>query len=292
MSKRFATVSPLPSQLQVEIVDVTPELAARWLDRNTRNRPLNKRIVNKYAEDMRAKNWVVTHQGLAFYASGEVADGQHRLQAVVQSGETVRFFVTHGLADRDAVGIDQNATRAMQHVMQFMGEGRWADQSIIAVMRVYASMVGEGSCNTEKNLSVSQALEALEIYGASVMFGAKVFPGKRKYLTTALLRAAIGAASCYENWCRLKCFADVLYSGLANGPEDSAAIRLREFLLSGKYQNGHTERMHLLRRAQRAIMAFCKGEQLTLLRAPDRLLYVPKPDQYLDLVRVQEFFEG
>lgn len=78
------------------IVYVTPEIAARWLDKNTRNRKAAAAVVRKYAEDMRAGRWVLTGAPIQF--SGDLLlDGQHRLMAVVQSGATIPFFVVRNL---------------------------------------------------------------------------------------------------------------------------------------------------------------------------------------------------
>jgi hypothetical protein len=61
------------------ILNVTPAMAQQWLKHNDFNRPLNQRLVEKYAGQMRAGNWQRTHQGIAFDSRGIILDGQHRL---------------------------------------------------------------------------------------------------------------------------------------------------------------------------------------------------------------------
>jgi len=86
---------PSPSNpLAIEVVDVTPELAGKWLERNHEgNRPINWRNVEAFANDMRSGAWRLTHQGICFDAHDRLIDGQHRLHAVVQSGATVKMLV-------------------------------------------------------------------------------------------------------------------------------------------------------------------------------------------------------
>ena len=87
-------------------MDVTAEMAARWLRVNFRNRPVSDDIVKAYARDMAAGVWHPTHQGIAFNDRDELIDGQHRLLAIVlaKGGKTgsVRMMVTFGLKSQIA----------------------------------------------------------------------------------------------------------------------------------------------------------------------------------------------
>lgn len=55
-------------------------MSEQWLKSNTKNRKAAQPTINAYAEDMAAGRWELTNQGIAFYESGELADGQHALQ--------------------------------------------------------------------------------------------------------------------------------------------------------------------------------------------------------------------
>lgn len=75
------------------IVDVTPELATSWLDGTEANRPVQERLVEKFAAEMTADRWQLTHQGIAFDVDKKLIDGRHRLLAVIRSGKTVPMLV-------------------------------------------------------------------------------------------------------------------------------------------------------------------------------------------------------
>lgn len=78
-------------------IEVTPDMARRWLLVNFRNRPMSEDVVRAYARDMASGRWQPTHQGIAFNDRDQLIDGQHRLAAVKQFGRPVRMMVTFGL---------------------------------------------------------------------------------------------------------------------------------------------------------------------------------------------------
>lgn len=83
-------------------LEVTPDMAARWLKTNFRNRAVSADTVAAYARDMAAGRWQPTHQGLAFNDHDQLIDGQHRLKAVLRFGRPVRMMVTFGLPSKIA----------------------------------------------------------------------------------------------------------------------------------------------------------------------------------------------
>lgn len=99
-----------------EIILVTPEIAAHWLAANTYNRPLRKSLVIDYARQMKAGEWLVTHQQIAFTGNltspGRLIDGQHRLSAVIQSGASVRMSVAFGVEEKTFAVTDRGASRS------------------------------------------------------------------------------------------------------------------------------------------------------------------------------------
>jgi len=74
-------------------MEVTPSMAARWLEGNTHNRPVNNGHVERLASEMKAGRWRLTHQGVAFSPGGRLLDGQHRLWAIVMADVPVKTRV-------------------------------------------------------------------------------------------------------------------------------------------------------------------------------------------------------
>ena len=84
--------------------EISPDVAKQYIRTNNQNRPLRKRRVDYYAKLMERGKWKLTHQGIAFDKNGVMIDGNHRMHAVVQSGLTMPFMVTHGI-DHDTFDV-------------------------------------------------------------------------------------------------------------------------------------------------------------------------------------------
>lgn len=97
---------------------ISPELAAKYLERNQNNRPLRARTVTRYASMMSKGQWMLTHEAIAFNTNGELTDGQHRLAAVTESGASVQFSVTRGVEPVSFEVIDSGVRRSLGDRLQ------------------------------------------------------------------------------------------------------------------------------------------------------------------------------
>ena len=115
-----ATLALKDGVLRWEVVNITAEIAKRWLEKNTNNRNVSDARVQTYAADMAAGKWLFHHQGIAFDESGALADGQHRLLAVVRAQEIVKahvvsvpMLVTYGIHHDACATIDGQRVRTI-----------------------------------------------------------------------------------------------------------------------------------------------------------------------------------
>lgn len=95
----------------IEIVEVTPSLAAEWLERDVINRPISQVAVHTYAGDMRDLRWDWNGNTIVLGRNGEVLDGQHRLWAVIETGLAVPFIVVKNVSDAAKLSIDSGRVR-------------------------------------------------------------------------------------------------------------------------------------------------------------------------------------
>lgn len=107
---------------------VTPEMAHAWLAGQANNRKPSDRTIAKYALAMKQNTWMADpRMPLSFDEDGRLADGQHRLFAVIEHGEPVDFYIAtvskdvldlmheckpRNLADRLMMGSGFDATDA------------------------------------------------------------------------------------------------------------------------------------------------------------------------------------
>lgn len=109
-------------QEDIRFCDVSPVIAAALLERNTQNRPKRGKDVEDWADQMSEGRWLIVHQGIALARNGVVVDGQHRLEAVVDSGVTVRMPVCVGLDPKVFEVIDAGRKRSTSDTLALVGE--------------------------------------------------------------------------------------------------------------------------------------------------------------------------
>jgi len=121
-----------PSAPSVEIIDVTPAIAESWLARNPTNRNLRKAVVDAYARDMAAGRWHLNGETIKISAAGQLFDGQHRLNAVVQASITVPMVVVRGL-DADVMPtVDAGIKRSFSDALKLSGEDNASTLAAVA----------------------------------------------------------------------------------------------------------------------------------------------------------------
>ena len=258
--------------MKTETMVITPEMAVRWLTgNNPLNRNLRKPVVEKYASDMRNGLWRKTHQGIAFYEDGTVADGQHRLNAIVSAGIPVEMLVTTGMAKDVGEGIDQHSVRAIHDAMKFGNSAKWMhSKDTVALIRFMMDGMGVGKVQASPGIVAEYAMR----HEPAIKFAASLVTTKRANLTTA------GVLACYacaflagEPTEKLARFAHIMISGEISGPTENAAIRLREHLLSSNNPWTGPTRAANAKKTQRAIKAFCDGQPLAKLMQPEGFTY-------------------
>lgn len=105
---------------------ITPEMAAKYLEKNTRNyRNSKPSRVLEFVRLIKSGKFVETHQGIAFDEDGVLGDGQHRLQAIVSAGVSVKAQVTRGMSRDAFLYVDRPLLRNLAD--QFLHDGVFAD---------------------------------------------------------------------------------------------------------------------------------------------------------------------
>jgi len=261
--------------IRTDLVHITPATAKRWLETsNNCNRSLRPAVVEKYAEDMRRGLWRITHQGIAFYADGEVADGQHRLAAIAKSNMTIKMFVTKNMPKETAAVIDQNTPRTAHDAVRLSGGPEYIDKDMIAVVRYVLSGMG-----VDPNPhSISTITSYAEKHKDLLQLARSFIHQKKRNVTGAMITASYFCAlNAGEPADKIKRFAEIMFYGEIDGPYENPAIKMREFLITNGAGcwRGWT-RVETGYRLQRAIQLFCEGKAVSKLVTVDHYIY-PTP---------------
>jgi len=99
-----------------ETFTVTPELAEFLLEMNWEgNRSVTQNTVDRYANEMRHGNWMMTGEPIIISKEGKVIDGQHRLWAVIESSCPIEIAITFGIEPNAYRNINCGRTRTLAY---------------------------------------------------------------------------------------------------------------------------------------------------------------------------------
>jgi hypothetical protein len=244
---------------------VTPEMALEWLALNETNRSLIRADVEYLRDCILSGQWKVTHQGIAFWEDGDLADGQHRLNAIMEAGVGVWINVTRGMSRENAEAIDRGRVRSNKDHLHFSGVKSDTRRvaACVCLTNQYRVERSENAARwSKRRLRPDEFRKFYDAFSPAIEFA---------YESNTQLHACVGAAIA-SAWFtadreRLAQFRSLLASGAATDAGDLAAIKLRDFLLKKQYGQGESARNDLFLKACSALRAFLEGRPLSKLYA-------------------------
>lgn len=275
MSKRSDSIGITDGKAEINMhtkqMTVTPELAKQFLTQNTNNRSVRRSSVLRMIADMKAGKFILMPHGIVFLEDGTLADGQHRLLAIVECGIPQEMMVTFGAPKDCRLNIDRGVNRTDYDNLNMSGNS-WAGLTSVAILKM---IVDTGSRRT---LTVGQLAE---IANKDVVFAIEKsissISQNKRFLSGAPIRAAVALAVlnmpniCFD---RLSHFGDVLATGFGNGDEDSAAILLRNAAMNARgFTKDLASREECLRLAQVCLHAFLNKKPLRRTPKHDDLIW-------------------
>jgi hypothetical protein len=108
--------------LQVDLIQITPEIAEKWIGQNTHNRRSRDRKITQYAEDMQAGRWNINGETIIFANTGRLLDGQNRLLAIIEGNTPMVSLVVRGVADATQETMDTGAARTLADTLRLRRE--------------------------------------------------------------------------------------------------------------------------------------------------------------------------
>lgn len=93
-------------------VMVDPDLAREWLRRNKLNRRMRHSVTLFYADQIAHDQWRQdTPEAIAFDVDGNLLQGQHRLEGIIEADRPVRLLVATGVAAESRLVLDTGVSR-------------------------------------------------------------------------------------------------------------------------------------------------------------------------------------
>ena len=109
-------------EMEAKAVTITPEIASAILENNPRNRPMKRLHVAFLCDEMRHGRWKFNGDTIRIGTDGSLIDGQHRLEAVRQTGVAIKALLVNGLDPAVFDTIDGGAKRSAGDTLSVAGE--------------------------------------------------------------------------------------------------------------------------------------------------------------------------
>ena len=262
--KQSIAVKTTSGKMQAPVLEyIDCAKAQMWLDRNTSNRKLRDGWVEKYASDMLAGKWTECIVPIVFYENGDIADGQHRLWAIIESGTTQRFFVLHGLSREAGLNIDTGGSRTLVDNARISGLNADITNEMTAAARAL-----ESGTRTSSSMSNSSLLTLVEKHREALKWVCAHGPRGKGLRNQCVLAAVARAWYHTDDKEKLARFCQVVSTGMMQDGGESAAVALRNlFLMNRNVHLNQLFREHFLL-AQAAVKAFMHSRPITRLRTP------------------------
>jgi hypothetical protein len=146
--------------VDAEVTEVTPQLAAEWLALNKDNRTYSKDVVKKYASDMKAGAWKFTGDPVRFDIEGVLIDGQHRLMACIDAETSFTTLVIRGLPNKTKEVLDIGRKRNLGAVLHSLGYkfSPKVSQAALALLQIK----GQGITTSRNRISTHAVVDIVE----------------------------------------------------------------------------------------------------------------------------------
>lgn len=175
-----------------EVVTVSPTLAKIILQRNPDNRNFKPKKVFHYAEDMMNGLWQFNLEPIIISDTGELNDGQHRMQAVIDANSPQKFLFAFGASRESRMTVDQGAARCAADYLSMDGVKNAATAAGTArIVMAYEKAQGQsiGTASGFTNSQITARVHADPDLGPSAEFAQAV----SKYTKGILQPSLIGA---------------------------------------------------------------------------------------------------
>ena len=247
---------------EIKLELITPEKAQVFLNANPGTRKLIDGLVEKYAADMAAENWTDCPAPIVIYFDGTIADGQHRLWAILESGKAQHFYVVRHFDRKAGLNLDNGRGRTLVDNARISGEDPSLSNALVALALFY----DVGNVNRQ-TLSNRERLTVIAKHREPCVWALTHGPSGKGYRNASILAAIARAKAAGAEADRLQRFSKVLSSGLSEGPADFAAVTLRNYIQAKGNRILAHERRDIFMKAMNAIHYFMRLKPLNVIKA-------------------------
>lgn len=242
-------------QMQLSVEYMTPAIAERWLKQsNTNNRRLRKAVVSQYARDMKEGRWHAKPLAVCWDVDEKLGNGQHTLSAIAESGVAQWLLVARNVPIEAIAAMDMGLRRTIADIAHFVGKEMESRKAAVARVLAYGP---------EDHLSRSfdELFAVYEQHAEKIDHICEIAPKRAGFSASSI---AVFVRAAYTNdMSRIDRFIEVVRSGIVSGPEETAAIKIRDFCLSLRTASSYSVRREVYQKTESALSSFLAGKPMT-----------------------------
>lgn len=169
-------VATSPTLRAPAVEHVTPDIAATLLSANHHNRNLRDHRVAQLAEAMRRGEWELNGETIKIAVDGTLLDGQHRLQAVIESNVGIDTLVMRGLPLAAQDTVDTGRRRRLADILKIEG---YSDSHALAAAVSILHRIRSGSRIDYSHAGAPSAQQALDLIDVEPQIKSSVVVARR-----------------------------------------------------------------------------------------------------------------
>lgn len=150
------------SEIFSEVKTITPQLAEAILAGDSDNRNIRQYKLKQMVSDMKAGRWTLNGEPIIIAKTGELNDGQHRLNAIIESGVSVPVLFVFGVERETRTTLDQGASRTPGDYLQMEGVVNANQVAAIARQLIAYERAQKTSLGRTNDITAAEVLERVK----------------------------------------------------------------------------------------------------------------------------------
>src|SRR5215471_14913951 len=173
--------------ITVYVAYITADVAKIMLKRKNTNRSLKLTQLNRIKRAIELDRWELNGETIIFDQDGRLIEGQHRLQAVVDTGNPILTLIVHGIDRERFKTMGQSSKRTAGDILGI--QGIKDSRNIAAALRWVYRYENNMMSNPHPNITDDELADTITDHAAlieSLPFGRKAHSVAAPGLVTAL----------------------------------------------------------------------------------------------------------
>lgn len=237
---------------------ITPQIAQIMLGDNKNNRGKRKNTIDNYVKEINMGEWTITSNAIGFDEDGILVDGQHRLQAVIDSGKSIESLVVFGLPKASIKKTDRGLSRSLVDAVN-LSEGLKIKNIEVAVTRC---LVKHKDSWQRCAFNDATVVEALKKHRKSIKFVCSI-ARSRGLRPAPYLAACVVVLEKSKNEDACADFMGKVDTGVGIPSKNHPTSRIRNFLIDTNCPSGSTGQEVIFEKTLFAFKAFLNNKEIT-----------------------------